>query len=316
MIITFHFRQRQYLSGGVKDNVMTLASELAEQLTAQTGLSFVDASHLAGRCNGYFTKAEIQSHLSRVSLSIFAFGIDRDFLLRMEDYLNHQDHPSSHAIVLDDSQLTIFLPIIHNAVPDFHNLLLRVTTYLKDSGIPADLIEKTPEVGTDWTHDSGTIRSDYNPRYLLGFFGSFLGAIPGAMLWFIFSMISSYEYLARFPENFARLSPWFIFSVIITCGSYWGFLLLSDATRKTALLMSFPITLATVFFSNHTTFAFIIYSALPGSHYFEVILSIQSPLESFGLTTYYWVSFILGIVLAAISYFFVLRFREKGWIKS
>ncbi|NLT11064.1 MAG: hypothetical protein GXY06_01410 [Clostridiaceae bacterium] len=294
---------------------MTITSELTEQLTAQTGLNLIDSSHLAGRCNGYFTKAEIQSHLSRLSLSIFAFGLDRELIEQMEEYLNRQEHPSSHAIVVDDTQITIYLPIIHNTVPGFQNVLLRVTTFLMDRGVTADIIETTSASTSDWAQKSDMISGNHQPRYFLGLFGSILGAIPGALLWFIFSMISNYEYLARFPSRTARLSPWFVFSVIITFGSYWGFLLLSDATRKASFFMSFPITLSAIFVSNHISYAFIIYAATSDLHYFEAVFFIKNYLDRYDLSTYYWISFVIGVVLALVCNIFLLHFRERSWFK-
>lgn len=292
---------------------MELTSDLAAKIVSATGLRNIDSAFFVGRHNGYFVNIEVQTRLSRTMMCISVSSLD-DFDRRLlEETLSSKFSVSDYTILYEGNEIIVLIPDRRLWIDTLRGIMDEVTFYLADHRIPPD---PDAEKDSEKPLPVSTPFVDYElakPNYVLGIFGSFLGSIPGAIVWFIFSIIGFSNYTVHTPEVLNSFSMKFLFSIIITCGSYWGFLLLSDASRKMSVLASAPITIGMIYIVNRFSYAFVFYTALSGLSVEEAFFTTPKLLSSYNLTWNYALALLLGCVVSLVTYFILLIFRERNW---
>jgi len=294
---------------------MEFTQDLAAKIISATGLRNIESAFFVGRHNGYFVNVEVQTRLSRIMMCISVSSLTEPDRRLMEEALSSKFSVSDYTILYEGNEIIILIPDNRLFIDTLRGIMDEITFFLADHRIPPDPdAEKDPER----SQPARVPVVEYElakPNYMLGIFGSLLGSIPGAIVWFIFSIIGFSEYMVHTPEVLNSFSMKFLFSIIITCGSYWGFLLLSDASRKVSVLASAPITLGMVYAVNRFSYAFVFYSALSGLSVEEAFFTTPKLLSSYNLTWNYSLALLLGCGVSLITYLLLLRFRERGWKK-
>jgi hypothetical protein len=294
---------------------MEFTSDLAAKIISATGLRNIESAFFVGRHNGYFVNVEVQTRLSRTMMCISVSSLAEFDRRLLEEALSAKFSVSDYTILYEGNEIIILIPDNRLWIDTLRGIMDEITFFLADRHIPPD---PDAEKDSDMPLPVSTPFVEYElakPNYILGIFGSLLGSIPGAIVWFIFSIIGFSEYMVHTPEVLNSFSMKFLFSIIITCGSYWGFLLLSDASRKVSVLASAPITLGMIYAVNRFSYAFVFYSALSGLSIEEAFFSTPKLLRSNNLTWNYSLALLLGCGVSLITYLLLLRFRERGWKK-
>lgn len=292
---------------------MELSSDLAKKIIGTTGLNQIEPARFAGRQMGYFVTVEIQTHLSRASVCINGTNLSEGDKRHLEDLLSSQFPVTDYTILYEGSEILLLIPENKHWIETFHGVIDTIISHL--SGSPAVAVtdesagDKFPYLPSAAYEDDITPK----PNYAMGFFGAILGAVPGAIIWFIVSILSPGDFLVRTPELQNSMSPRFLLSIIITCGSYWGFLLLSEASRKMSGLCSAPITFGMIYGINRFSYAFTFYSALPKLSVFDAFIQNTDLLQEYQLTTYYLLALLLACILSILTYIVIYLMREKGW---
>ena len=294
---------------------MEFTQDLAAKIITATGLRNIESAFFVGRHNGYFVNVEVQTRLSRTMMCISVSSLAESDRRLLEETLSAKFSVSDYTVLYEGNEIIVLIPDNRMWMNTLRGIMDETTFFLTDRRIPPDPdAEKDPErplpVSIPFVEYELA-----KPNYVLGIFGAFLGSIPGAIVWFIFSIIGFSEYMVHTPEVLNSFSIKFLFSIIITCGSYWGFLLLSDASRKASVLASAPITLGMIYAVNRFSYAFVFYSALSGLSVEEAFFTTPKLLNSYNLTWNYALALLLGCGVSMITYLLLLRFRERGWKK-
>lgn len=292
---------------------MEFTQDLAAKIVSTTGLRNIESVFFVGRHNGYFVNVEVQIRLSRTMMCISVSSISEADRHLLEETLSSKFSLSDYTVLYESNEIIVLIPDSRMWINILRGIMDEVTFFLADRRIPPDpdtekeqeraLPVSTPVIAYELV----------KPNIGLGIMGSLLGSIPGAIVWFIFSIVGFNEYMVHTPEVLNSFSAKFLFSIVITCGSYWGFLLLSDASRKTSVLFSAPITLGMIYAVNRFSYAFVFYSALSGLSVEEAFLTTPKLLRSYALTMNYFQALLLGCLVSMITYLILLKFREHGW---
>jgi hypothetical protein len=292
---------------------MNLTSSLVDEIIGTTGLRNIESSHFAGRHNDYFVYVEVQTHLSRAMMRLRVTGLDVDTRAAMEQKLASGFSRKNYSILYEGNEILVIIPANTDWVKRIRELMDIITAFLSESGIHADsqaenitieqIPESIPHIEIDTT----------NPSIGLGVLGSFLGSVPGVIGWFITSIASLDGFMVQTPEVHSYLSARFLLAIIITCGSYWGFLLLSGSSRKISALISAPITILMIYFVNRFSYAFLFFTAVSNLSVERAFLRTYEYLNSYDLTKYYLGTLLLGYLLSALTYLFLYKSQEKFW---
>ena len=247
-----------------KGSFMNRSSGIPQQIIARTELREIDATHYAGRHNDFFISMDIQSRLSRIASSISVYQFSEKQFQMLNNYVNSKYGSDFSTLVFEINEITIFTPMKKNYLAIFIDFINDVTAFLSSQGALAD-----PELGNNTmniqesfiSEDTDLPKRNYTAW---GFLGSFLGSIPGVMAWFIITILQHNARIVQSPDLVHIISLGFFMAIIITCGSYWGFLLLSEGYRTRSFFLSLPFTIFMILFINCISQAFLFYATIPG----------------------------------------------------
>jgi hypothetical protein len=292
---------------------MNLTSSLVDEIVDTTGLHNIESTHFAGRHNDYFVYVEVQTHLSRALMRLRVSGLDSKTSTALEQKLASGFSRQNYSILYEENEIVVIIPANTDWVRRTKDLMDVITVFLSESGIYADsqaekvMLEQIPE-------SIPHIEIEPAKQSIgLGVLGSFLGSVPGVIGWFITSIASIDGFMVQTPEVQSYLSARFLLAIIITCGSYWGFLLLSGSSRKISALISAPITILMIYFVNRFSYAFLFFTAVSNLSVEKAFLRTYEYLNSYDLTKYYLGTLFLGYLLSALTYLFLYKTREKFW---
>ncbi|NLW89480.1 MAG: hypothetical protein GXY43_07160 [Clostridiaceae bacterium] len=292
---------------------MNLTSSLVKEIIDTTGLRNIESTYFAGRNNDYFVYVEVQTHLSRALLRVRVLKLDEDTRTGLDTKLASNFSRVNYSLLFEGNEIIVIIPSNTGWVRRIREITDQITEYLSSADIATDstdektIIEQIPE---SLPH---IIPEPPKPSVGMGILGSFLGAIPGVIAWFISSIASNDGFLVQTPEVHANVSSRVFLAVIISCGSYWGFLLLSGATRRRSAIFSAPITIIMIYFVNHFSYAFLFFTNLPNLTLTNAFLQTRDFLSSYRLTLYYWVALLFAYLISFGTYFLLYRLREKFW---
>ncbi|MBN1892141.1 MAG: hypothetical protein JW780_05110 [Clostridiales bacterium] len=293
---------------------MYLTSSLVDKIINTTGLRNIESTHFAGRYNDYFVYVEVQTHLSRALMRVRVSDLDNSTRLDLEKNLEANFSRQNYSILYEGNEILIIIPTNADWVERIRDLMDHITSFLSETGIRADA--QAEQIIKEHIPDS-VPHIEYEPdkpSLGMGILGSFLGSIPGVITWFITSIASIDGFLVQTPEVYNYFSARFFLAIIITCGSYWGFLLLSGASRKISALISAPITVIMIYIVNRFSYAFLFFNAISNLTVENAFLKTYQYLNSYHLTQYYLGTLVLGYLLSALTYVFLYAAREKFWI--
>lgn len=292
---------------------MNLTSSLVDEIIDTTGLRNIESSHFAGRHNDFFVYVEVQTHLSRAMMRLRVAGLDGNTRTALEQKIASGFSRQNYSILYEGNEVLVIIPANTDWVKRIRELMDVITFFLSENGIHADsqaekiTIEQIPESIPHIEMETA------KPSLGMGVLGSFLGSVPGVIGWFITSIASLDGFMVQTPEVHSYLSARFLLAIIITCGSYWGFLLLSGSSRKISALISSPITILMIYFVNRFSYAFLFFTAVSNLSVEKAFLRTYEYLKSYDLTKYYLGTLFLGYLLSALTYLFLYKARENFW---
>lgn len=295
---------------------MNFTSSLADELIGVTGLNNIESTHFAGRHNGYFVYVEVEPQLSRAKMHIRVVMLSDGIRTALEKNLASSISRVNYSVLFEGNEIILLIPANTDWIPRVRTIMDLITDFLSENGVPAD-IQAEQSVFEHIPDALPHIEADPpRPSIAMGVLGAFLGAVPGVIGWFITSLANNDGFLVQTPEVASYLSARFILAIIITCGSYWGFLLLSGSSRKISALVSAPITVLMIYAVNRFTYAFLFFSAISNLSVERAFLRTYEYLNSYHLTHYYLGTLLLGYLLSAITYVVLYKTREKFWTKK
>jgi|GEM_PF-1657562 len=295
---------------------MNLTSSLVDEIIATTGLRNIESAHFAGRHGDFFIYLEMQTHLSRALMRIRVLGLDEVTRTALEATLAANISRINYSVLYEGNEILIIVPSNSDWVKRIRVIMDLITDFLAAKGVRAD--SQAEKLAIEHIPESIPHIEYENTKTLLGWglLGSFLGAVPGVIGWFISSIASNDGFMVQTPEVHNYLSARFLLSIIITCGSYWGFLLLSGASRKISALLSAPITLLMIYIVNRFSYAFLFFTAISNLTVDRAFLKTYEYLNSYDLVQYYLGTLFLGYLLSGLTYLFLYKTREKFWKKQ
>ncbi len=295
---------------------MNLTSSLVDEIIGTTGLRNIESAHFAGRHNDFFVYVEVQTHLSRAMMRIRVSGLDDRTRTALEEKMAANFSRLNYSILYEGNEILFIIPANTDWIQRIRTMMDLVTAFLSESGVCADsqaeriAIEHIPDSIPHIEYETA------RPSIGLGVLGSFLGSVPGVIGWFITSIVSNDGFMVQTPEVQNYLSARFLLAIIITCGSYWGFLLLSGASRKVSAMVSAPITILMIYIVNRFSYAFLFFTAISNLTVDRAFLRTYEYLYSYDLVNYYLGTLFLGYLLSALTYLFLYKTRETFWRKQ
>ncbi len=292
---------------------MNLTSSLVDEIIATTGLRNIESTHFAGRHNDYFVYVEVETQLSRALIRLRVAGLTDNDRASLEQTLASGFSRQNYSILYEGNEILVIVASNTGWIRRIRDIIDAITVFLSDNGIRADsqaekiTLEQLPESIPHIEIESA------KPSIALGVLGAFLGSVPGMIGWFITSIASLDGFMVQTPESHSYLSARFLLAIIITCGSYWGFLLLSESSRKTSALISAPITILMIYFVNRFSYAFLFFTAISNLSVEKAFIRTYEYLRSYDLTRYYLGTLFLGYLLSALTYLFLYKMRESFW---